>query len=338
MDIFETLQALNCRFGPSGQEREVAQAIRDLAAPYADSITTDVMGNLIVHKRGPGPKVLFAAHMDSLGLMVTHVADNGFLRVGKLGGIEPHLLPGTPVRFQNGTTGVIYEDEGLGEKKREVGHLYLDIGAKDAQEAKARVQVGDVAIWDSPAHKSGNAIFGPYLDNRICCAALLKALSLTGKSGNDLYFVFTVQEEVGLRGAQTAAFAIDPDYAIIADVTVADDQPGSEHEGSAKCGGGAAIKVMDSSVICHPQVVERLRALAQERKLDYQLDVLTGGGTDGGAIHKSRAGVCTGGVSVPCRYVHSPQESVWLGDAEAAARLLAAFAQAELRPVPKTEV
>ncbi len=338
MDIFETLRALNCRFGPSGQEGEVAQIIREMAAPYADDITTDVMGNLIVHKKGSGPKVLFAAHMDSLGLMVTHIEDNGFLRVGKLGGIEPHLLPGTPVRFWDGTTGVVYEDEGLGEKKREVGHLYLDIGAKDAQEAKNRVQVGDVAIWDTPVHQRGNAIFGPYLDNRICCAALLKALELTGKSPNDLYFVFTVQEEVGLRGAQTAAFAIDPDYAVIADVTVSDDQPGSEHEGSAKCGGGAAIKVMDSSVICHPQVVERLRSLAQEGKLDYQMDVLTDGGTDGGAIHKSRAGVCTGGVSVPCRYVHSPQESVWLTDVEATAKLLAAFAGAELPALPKREV
>lgn len=333
MDLFETLQALNACFGPSGQEGEVAAAIRALAAPYADKISADVMGNLIVHKKGPGPKVLLAAHMDSLGLMVTHIEDSGLLRVGKLGGIEPRLLPGTPVRFQNGAVGAVFEDDGLEDKKREVGHLYVDIGAKDAAEARARVQVGDAAIWDTPTRRGGGAVFGPYLDDRVCCAVLLKALSQVGNSPNDLYFVFTVQEEVGLRGAQTAAFALDPDYAVVADVTDPDDLPGGEHAGSCKCGGGAAIKVMDSSVICHPQVVARLRALAEEGNIPFQMDVMTDGGTDAGAIHKTRAGVCTGGVGVPCRYIHSPQEAVWLSDGEAAARLLAAFAQADLPPV-----
>ncbi len=338
MDIFETLQALNACFGPSGQERSVAEKLREFAAPYADEMTVDVMGNLIVRKKGPGPKVMFAAHMDSLGLMVTHIEESGLLRVGRLGGVEPKDMPGTPVRFQSGVTGTVYEDLGLEDKKREVGHLYVDIGAKDAQEAKARVRVGDAAIWDAPVSQSGNAIFGPYLDDRICCAALLKALSMVEERENDLYFVFTVQEEVGLRGAQTAAFAIDPDYAIVTDVTDCDDLPGSEHTGSAKCGGGAAIKVMDSSVICHPQMVQRLKDLAGEKGIPFQMDVLTDGGTDGGAIHKSRAGVCTGGVSVPCRYIHSPREAVWRSDGEDCARLLAAFAQSKLPNLPHKEV
>lgn len=338
MDIFKTLQALDGCFSPSGQEQEAAQTIRDLAAPYSGDITTDVMGNLIVHKKGPGPRVLFAAHMDTLGLMVTHIEDSGLLRVGRLGGIEPRELPGTPVRFQNGTLGAVYEDLGLGEKKREMGHVYVDIGAKDAKEAAALVRVGDALVYNTPLYQTGSAIFGPYLDDRVCCAALLKALSMAKESKNDLYFVFTVQEEVGLRGAQTAAFAIDPDYAVVADVTDSDDQPGSTHASSAKRGGGAAIKVMDSSVICHPKMISMLRDLAEKEGVAHQMDILSDGGTDAGAIHKARSGVCTGGVSVPCRYIHAPQESVWLPDVEACAQLLAAFAQLELPALSGAEV
>lgn len=338
MELMEILAALGRCFSPSGQETEIAKAIGELAAPYADDVTTDAMGNLIVHKKGKGPKVMFAAHMDTLGLMVTHVEDSGLLRVGRLGGIEPWLMPGTPVRFQNGALGAVYEDLGLEEKKREMGHLYVDVGAKDAQEAERLVRVGDVAVFNTPLYQTGNAVFGPYLDNRICCAALLQALSQVGESPNDLYFVFTTQEEVGLRGAQTAAFAIDPDYAVVTDVTDCDDLPGSSHEGSAKRGGGAAIKVMDTSVICHPQMVQRLQDLAQAENIPFQMDILTDGGTDGGAIHKSRSGVYTGGVSVPCRYIHSPQETVWLPDAEACVRLLVAFARSELPAIPNKEV
>lgn len=338
MDLFETLQALNGCFSPSGQETEAARVIRDLAEPYSGDVTTDVMGNLIVHKKGPGPRVLLAAHMDTLGLMVTHIEDSGLLRVGSLGGLEPRELPGTPVRFQNGTLGAVYEDLGLEEKKREMGHVYVDVGARDAQEAAKLVRVGDAAVYNTLLYQTGSAIFGPYLDDRICCAALLKVLSMVKESKNDLYFVFTVQEEVGLRGAQTAAFAIDPDYALVADVTDSDDQPGSTHSSSAKRGGGAAIKVMDRSVICHPQMVSLLRDLAEKERIDYQMDILSDGGTDAGAIHKTRAGVCTGGVSVPCRYTHAPQESVWLPDVEAAVRLLAAFAQADLPALSSTEV
>ncbi len=330
MNLLETLQAINSRFGPSGQEKRVAEKIRTLAAPYADEITTDVMGNLIVHKKGNGAKVMFAAHMDCVGFMVTHIEENGLLRVGAIGGVEPGEVLNVPVRFANGVLGAVYSDEGLGDKKREMGHLFVDVGATDAADARARVQVGDMAVYNTPTYVSGRSVFSPYLDNRISCVALLMALERVQGSPNDLYFVFTTQEEVGLRGAQTAAFAIDPDYAIVADVTVADDCPGSKHTCSSKLGGGAAIKVMDTSVICHPQMVTLLRDLAAEGKIPNQLDVIDTGGTDGGAIHKSRAGVLTGGVSVPCRFIHSPQESAALSDVEACAALLAAFAQKEL--------
>lgn len=330
MELVKTLEALCAAFGPSGQEKETAQVIEDLAKPYADEITRDVMGNLIVHKKGSGPKVMFAAHMDSLGLMVTHITDEGFLRVGKIGGVSPKDVLGTPVRFQNGVRGTVYEDDGLGDAKREMGHLFVDIGANNANQAKERVQVGDVAVYATPTYASGHALISPYLDNRVCCLALLRAMELVGESGNDLYFVFTTQEEVGLRGAQTVAYAIDPAYAVVTDVTVADDLPGSKHTCSSKCGGGAAIKVMDSSVICHPEMVAMLKELAEKENIPHQMDVISRGGTDGGSIHKSRAGVFTGGVSVPCRNIHCPQEVAYAEDMEATAKLLAAFAQKKL--------
>lgn len=330
MEALKTLKTLCAAFGPSGQEKEIAQVIEGLAKPYADEISRDVLGNLIIHKKGSGPKVMFAAHMDSLGLMVTHITDEGFLRVGRLGGVSPRDVLGTPVRFQNGVLGTVYENDDLGDAKREMGHLFVDIGAKNAEEARKRVQVGDVAVYATPTYESGRALISPYLDNRVSCLALLWAMELVSKSENDLYFVFTTQEEVGLRGAQTAAYAIDPDYAIVADVTVADDLPGSKHTCSSKCGGGAAVKVMDGDVICHPEMVTMLKGLAEEQNISYQLDVISDGGTDGGAIHKSRAGVFTGGVSVPCRNIHCPQEVVWLEDVEATAKLLAAFAEKEL--------
>lgn len=333
MNVLETLQAINSRFGPSGREKRVAEKIHALAAPYADEVTTDVMGNLIVHKKGSGPKVMFAAHMDSIGFLVTHIEDSGLLRVGAIGGIEPREVLATPVRFANGVLGTLYEDQGLEDQKRRVSHLFVDIGAVDAADARARVQVGDMAVYHTPTYLSGRSVFGPYLDDRICCVAMLMALEQVKESPNDLYFVFTTQEEVGLRGAQTAAFAIDPDYALAVDVTDSDDLPGSKHTGSSKQGGGAAIKVMDASVISHPWMVDRLRELAREGKLRHQLDVMNDGGTDGGAIHKARAGVCTGGVSIPCRYIHAPQESAALSDVEDCAALLAAFAQSQLPPL-----
>ena len=330
MELLNTLRTLCTTFGPSGQEKEIASVIAALAAPYVDEISRDVLGNLIVHKKGSGPKVMFAAHMDSIGLMVTHITDEGFLRVGKLGGISPRDMLGIPVRFQNGVMGMVYEDDELGDVKREMGHLFIDIGAKNAEEARERVQVGDAAVFAAFTNQSGHALISPYLDNRVSCLALLWAMELLEETDNDLYFVFTTQEEVGTRGAQTAAYAIDSDYAVIADVTIADDLPGSKHTCSSKCGGGAAIKVMDSLVICHPEMVDMLKKLAEEKQIPFQMDVISGGGTDGGPIHKSRAGVFTGGVSVPCRNTHCPQEVAYAEDVEAVARLLAAFAAKKL--------
>jgi len=332
-DISKKLQTLNSAFGPSGDEAGIASVIKELAAPFVDEIWSDVMGNVICHKKGNGPKVMFAAHMDSLGFVVTYIEKEGFLRVGKLGGVRPQNVIYTPVRFKNGTLGAVASDEGVSESKLQMDDLYLDIGADSEQKARELVKVGDAAIYNTPVMEAGDCVISPYLDNRICCVALLMAMEQVKESENDLYFVFTTQEELGMRGAKTAAYAIDPDYGICIDVTRTSDIPESSHGCSSVCGGGAAIKVMDSSVICHPKVVEKLRNLAEDRKINYQMDILQAGGTDTSVMQQTRAGVLTGGISVPCRYLHTPTETARLGDVEACIALIQAFAESKLEKV-----
>lgn len=330
MDTLKTLQTINACHGPAGDESSVADAIEKLAAPYADKIKRDVMGNLIVRKKGSGPKVMFAAHMDSIGFIVTHIDEKGFLRFGKVGGLRPNSCLHTPVRFKNGVRGVVSLDCGVEPKDMTLEDLYIDVGAKSREEAQGLVRIGDTAVFDGPAFAAGDRLVSPYMDDRIACVVLLKALETLGKSDNDLYFVFTVQEELGLRGAKTAAYGIDPDYGVAVDVTWSDDELNPRHRGSSTAGGGAAIKVMDGSVIYHPQMVKRLEELAVAREIPYQMDVIRQGGTDAGSIHLTRSGVYTGGVSIPCRYMHSPVEMVDARDVEACAGLVAAFAEAEL--------
>ena len=330
MDILKTLQSLNACHGPSGDEAEVASLMEKLAMPFVDECRRDTMGNLIAHKKGAGSRVLFAAHMDSIGFIATYIEKEGFVRFCKVGGLHAPDLIATPVRFKNGVRGVICLNEGVEPKEMTLEDLYIDIGAHDEEEARAMVGIGDTAVYDTPTFGAGDRLVSPYMDNRISCIVLLMAMEQFQKSENDLYFVFTVQEELGLRGAKTAAYAIDPDYGIAVDVTVSADELGSKHSGSSRLGGGAAIKVMDSSIICHPEMVSKLSALAGERGIDVQMDVIRSGGTDAGSIYTTKMGVLTGGISIPCRYVHTPQEMVDRGDVEACARLVCAFAEASL--------
>ena len=330
MELFELIQPLSSAHGPSGDEADIRNILSELASPMADEVAWDTMGNLIVHRKGPGSKVMLAAHMDSIGFIVTHIEKEGFLRMGKLGGISPKEAVYTPIRFRNGVRGVVVPEEKADFGKLKLDECYIDIGARDEEQAKKLVQVGDTAVYDSPCFLQGSGVISPYLDNRISCAVLLAVLERIQTSANDLYFVFTSQEEVGLRGAKTAAWAVDPDWAIAVDVTDVDDTPGSERSGTVQLGKGAAVKVMDSSIICHPEVVAKLEGLAQVQGISVQRDIMRGGGTDAGAIHTTRLGVKTGGISVPCRYIHTPVEMADLGDAEACIKLVEAFAQTAL--------
>ena len=331
MDMVKTLEQLVPAFGPSGYETEVSQVIEKLAKPYVDEISRDVMGNLICHRKGNGPKVMFSAHMDTLGLVATHIDEKGFVHVGAIGGIRATRALNSPVWFHNGVKGLVCAecvDSELGKLK--AADLMVDIGAADGEQAGKLVQVGDVAVYGTTVQAAAGRVISPYLDDRIGCLGLLQTMEQRGKTDNDQYFVFSTQEEVGCRGAKTAAWAIDPDYGIAVDVCGTDDMPGSKHTVSALCGKGAAVNVMDRSVICHPEMVKKLLALGEEKGIPVQKSVSRMGGTDAGPIHQTRAGVYTGGISIPCRYTHTPTELVDLGDVKACADLACAFAMSKL--------
>ena len=328
MELLEILEALNQTHGPSGDEGGVREKIAELAKPWAEEMFTDTLGNLIIHKKGDGPRVMLAAHMDSIGFIVTHIEKEGFLRVGRLGGISPKEAAYAAVRFKNGVRGVFAPEEKADFGKLKLDECFVDIGAESDEEARKLVQVGDTCVYDRSIRTRGGRVMGPYLDDRIACAVLLCALERIKKPACDLYLVFTVQEEVGLRGARTAAWWAEPDVGIAVDVTDVDDTPGSEKSGTAQLGRGAAVKVMDSSVICHPEVVARLEELARREGIPVQRDILRTGGTDAGAIHTTRLGVKAGGISIPCRYIHTPAETADLQDAKACVRLVTAFVQA----------
>lgn len=320
-DIWEKLVSV---YGPSGKEHAAAEVIRALAEPYADEITKDTMGSLIVRRKGAGKKIMLSAHMDQIGMIVTYIEDDGYLRFCQVGGFAPADLVNTPVRFENGTAGVVSfgDEKKLSELK--VADMFIDIGAKNRAEAEKLVNVGDIAIYAGRPMRNGDTLIAPYMDNRIGCAALLIALSQIEETENDLYFVFSVQEEVGLRGAKTAAYAIDPDLGIAVDVTDTGDVPDMKYGMAVKLGEGPTVKLLDSSVICAPEVVALLNDTAKACAIPVQQEVLRAGGTDAGAIQLTRGGVPSGGVSIPTRYIHSACEMVSLTDVENAARLIAA--------------
>lgn len=326
--IFEWWNEIGGAFGPSGREDAVRETIAAIAGEFVDDITTDTLGNLICRKKGSGKKILFAAHMDSIGLVATYIDEHGFVRFATVGGLFHGDLVHSTVRFANGTRGVIAYEEKTPFKELTWDQMYLDIGAKDRAEAETMVQVGDFAVLDAPRYEQNGVLRGPYLDNRIGCVALLCAMEQLAESDNDLYFVFTAQEEVGLRGAGAAAFAVEPDVAIAVDVTDTGDLPEQKTPMAVRMGEGPAIKVMDRSVICTPAVCTALEQAAADCGLAVQREILQCGGTDTAALQKARAGVQAGAVSIPTRYIHTPNEMCAVSDVQAAAKLLARFAVA----------
>ncbi len=334
IDILKTFTHLQSVARPSGFESPCAQAIAELAGPYCDEVKIDTLGNVICHKKGPGKKLMMAAHMDVIGLIITHIDKKGFLRFGALGGFVPYRLIGARMKLENGMGGSVWCDEkAMEEKKLEditLNDLYLDIGAESEESARKLVQVGDVAMYEGEPQQVGQMLLSPYCDDLIACAALLSAMSQVEKSENDLYFVFTVQEEVGLRGAATAAYAIDPDFGVCMDVTRTGDNPSEKAKMVVKLGAGPTTKIKDVSLLCNPQVIAHLREAAKEGDVPYQDEVLTAGGTDSAAIQKTRGGVLSGCISIPCRYIHSQNEMVSLKDVEQSARLMALCAQRTL--------
>ena len=324
--VFDLWNEVGGAFGPSGREDAVREAIAAIAGEYIDDITTDALGNLICRKKGSGKKVLFAAHMDSIGVVATYIDEKGFIRFSQVGGLFKGDLINIVVRFANGTRGVISYEEKTPFKDLTLDNLFIDIGAKDRADAEKQVQVGDFAVFEAPRFEQNGVLCGPYLDNRIGCVTLLRAMEQIGETDNDLYFVFTAQEEVGLRGAGAAAFAVEPDVAIAVDVTDTGDLPERKTPMAVDMGKGPAIKLMDRSVICTPAVCAALEQAAHDCGIATQREILQCGGTDTAALQKARAGVQAGAVSIPTRYIHSPSEMCAVDDVENAAKLLARFA------------
>lgn len=318
----ELLEQLTQTDGVSGREKHICGVISNEILPYVDEVYTDALGNLIAHKKGTGKKILFAAHMDEIGVIVTFIDDNGFLRFSNVGGLYREHLLYRKVRFENGVIGVIGSEEH--NKEHKLSKLYIDIGANSREEAEQAVSIGDTAAFIGDLRQINNKVISKALDDRIGCYALIQAAQeIQGE--NDLYFCFTVQEEVGLRGAKTVAHDIEPDFAVAVDVTDTGDTPKAP-EMAVGLGKGAAVKVMDRSVLCDVQVRTALVALAKKQGIPYQLEVMTDGGTDAGALSLTRSGIKTGGISIPCRYVHSPAEMVDLEDVRHAVQLIRAFA------------
>ncbi len=331
--MYNLIKKLTSAFSVSGCEEEIASLIKEEASAFADEIDTDAMGNLICLKKGKdsSKKVMVAAHMDEIGFVVTSINDKGFIKVSNIGGIYPVYSSYQKVVFQNGTKGVIILDDKASKSEVKVKDMVVDIGAKSKKDALKKVKVGDTCtIAPSLTRLMNNRLTAKAFDNRIGAAVILHSLKNISTPAYDTYYVFTVQEEVGLRGSKAAAFTIAPDYSLAVDVTRTGDAPGVAPM-ECSLDGGAAIKIKDSSAICAPKMVKALTKVAEDNKIKYQYEILEGGGTDTASMQTTGAGSFAGAISIPVRYIHSPVETLSLNDVMACSKLLTAFLETEIQ-------
>ena len=341
MTIVNILEKLSNACGVSGREDEVTGLMKKFLKPYVDEVTEDNLGNLIGIKKGEenAPKVMLATHMDEIGLLVKTISKEDFLQFAKIGGIDDRVLLAQKVKVYtekgplHGIIGSkpphIQKEE---ERKKIVtcDELFIDIGAKNQEEAKKMgVKIGDPVGFDIKFAKVGkNIVIGRAFDDRVGCAVMVEVMKRLEKTECTVYAVGTVQEEVGLRGATTAAFGIYPDVGIALDVTIAGDVPGvREVEAPIKLGKGPSIEIADMGLIAHPKVVRLLVDVAEENKIPYQLETGLPGSTDAARISLTREGVPSGVISIPTRYIHSPSSLLSLEDAEKTVKLTVAAVQ-----------
>jgi len=332
--VKDLIRSLTECFGPSGHESAVRELIQR-EVPKGWKTSMDAMGNLLAHRgnggaRGGGrPKapsgahgrrIMLAAHMDEIGIVVTHVDQKGFVRFGSVGGVLPLPLTGGRVQFAGGQTGVIGLER-LEDSSRvpAMDKFYIDVGATSP--ADCPVRVGDVACFHRSFDDLGGRIVAKAMDDRIGCAVLLQVMKELERSPHDLWFVFTVQEEVGLRGAGTSGYGVEPEIALAVDVTLTGDTPECAPM-AVSLGSGPAVKIKDGGMLAHTGVKDWLLKTAEAATIPCQREVLVRGTTDASAIQVSRAGVPAGCISIPSRYTHSPSEMVDLGDVQGAVRLL----------------
>lgn len=315
--------------GPSGFESQIREVIRQEVEPLAGKIQVDSLGNLIVswgEVKPSGLKILLAAHMDEIGVMVTHVDEKGFVRFSTIGGVRPINCLGGRVQFMNGVRGVIGSERLDGTSRAlSFEQMFIDVGATGQSDCP--VNVGDVAAFERPFLDLGRRLVAKSMDDRIGVAVLIETLrALQRQPANcphQLVFLFSVQEEVGLRGATAASFGVDPDLGLAVDVTLTGDTPNAARM-EVSLGKGPAIKLRDQGMLSDPRVVRWLLNAAEQAKIPCQREILERGGTDAEAIQLTRSGVPAGCLSIPCRYVHSPSEMIDISDAQNAVELLVA--------------
>ena len=324
--MFELLKKVLAPIGPTGLEGPVAEVIREEIKDYVDTIEVDALGNLIATKLGKEEnprKVMLSAHMDHIGYIVTGVEKEGYLRVTNVGGIGMNNSYNRHVVFPNGVNGVVVAEPVSGQPMMK--NLFVDIGAADKEEALKMVSLGDVCVYAGECFRLGeNRVAAPAMDDRCACALLVKLLQTVGETQDTIIAVFSVQEEVGCRGAQVASFAKAPDVGIALDVTGWGDTPGTTQP-EIKLGEGVGVKVMDRASISNPELRKALMAAGEKAGAKTQVEVLPYGGTDAGAMQRSRAGIPVCTLSIPCRYVHSACEVIDMRDMDAALKLMQAY-------------
>ncbi len=326
--------------GVSGYEDDIAGLLQEHLADLTDEVRTDTMGNVIGTRNGDGPKIMIAAHMDEIGLMVKYIDDKGFLRFVPLGGWVDQILLGQRVVVQ-GREGNLYGVVGSrpphimepDDRKKviKLKDMFIDIGASSREEAEEfGVQIGSTITIDRDLRPlKGNLVTGKAFDDRAGMAMMVAAMRRLKdlEVRATVYAVGTVQEEVGLKGARTSAYGLDPDVALISEVTIPGDHPGvTKEERHVTIGGGPVLTVADSDgrgILVQRKVIDWLRGTADAKGISYQMDVGSGGTTDATAIHLVKTGVPSGVISVATRYIHSPIEVLSLEDLDRGAQLIA---------------
>ncbi|MBT3320920.1 MAG: M42 family metallopeptidase [Anaerolineae bacterium] len=315
------IKKLTETFSPSGYENAIREVIMEEIKELADDIRIDALGNLIARKGSGGKKIMLAAHMDEIGLMVNHVDEEGFIRFTPIGGVFPQTLVGSRVKFMNGLTGVIGAHILFRPSKLiPLDKMFIDVGATSAKDCP--VKIGDVAAFDRPFEEVGkNRFIAKSMDNRISVATLIETMKKLKSTPHEIYFVFTTQEEVAVRGALTSAYGINPEIGIAIDVCPTGDTP-DKLKKEVSLNKGPAIKIKDPGLIADPRLVKWMIKGAEKAKIPYQREVAVLGSTDARAMQVARAGVMAGNISIPCRYIHSPSEMVDYRDVQNTVKLL----------------
>jgi putative aminopeptidase FrvX len=337
------LATLSNAFGPPGNEEKIREVLRKELEEYADEVRVDKLGNILFfhHRKDGSPNVMLAAHMDEVAFIVTFIEENGFLRFHTLGGITSNIMPGQMIllqgsngRYVKGIIGtkpphIMTEEER--KKVVPIEDLFIDIGAQSLEEAEGKnVEVGTRGVFDTEfAELGGGYLSGKAFDDRAGCTVLVEVFKALKDSPYNLVAVGTVQEEVGYRGAQTAAWQIDPDYGLAIEGTFAADVPGSRPDRtSAKLKGGPVVTIVDKATITHPTILNTLIKLGKEKSIPFQFKKVPMGATDAGAIHLIKAGVPSGTVAVPCRYIHGPASVTHIDDMRNTITLTTEFVKA----------